>query len=826
MVENSSRVHDALSAGHTNASSQGQPDAIPEETGDDFEDIQIEDGFGGFTFQRRAVPRSKSHDVLSSAVGSSSNKENSLVPDTPKSFQSEPGVGQGASPTWSKLPNEQPFVSGSLVDDVAAQAEAATRALKGTQSSRPQMRSKSLSNRARKQLIRHISQPQLVNTSQKMGHVTDIPKVDATLQRRALSRPIPQNPAAQNPPPSSSAARQSPVTRQTPGPMMRSPSGNSIPTDYKKDINSQGSRHVRRSSSFGHRGPWQEDDSWVKGTPTSPSSPRSDKSQKGLSRFMSRIRTRKGNDIPPLVEPYRMVSSPVHGQNATRSPSALSSHMGTPLQKNPSQDANQSPGVHLPLPSAGAPSLTGLFAVPDAPPRNSSHETQASGANSNTLSASSSALDPSPPIHARQKDKAPTKGAEGKSGRDTIVRRTIIVSTFDPHQEDRRKSTLSRKSSQRKAVDYNKSNGHKRTSSNLSHKTRQSLQDRPPTPPGPDGVSSMHRRKLSQEVIAGQPMPPMPKYAHDAPRTSTLQVQQAAPSRTSGVSEYGASLYDMYIDNDDDAKKSQVTATQSHGSMLSPPHHSMRQSVADPGGPSRHIEVTERADGSVVWQVIAGLADRSSSYSNSVGFGGGHSRQTSDTSQYSYLRANRTSAMSPKASMDAAPSRQNELTTNEDGRSLFAGIRGKHRKSFSFDGNAVPPLPGASLPESSPPPQSDSVGFDMATSPGQAATRIVYTSDAELAAMLESLASPDKSSARFAFQRVATDGSSGRPSVDQGDVAGVSKPSREGGERPQSIWTEKELAADPTGAIRQQRFKIEAEIYSLLQREQGHTHPM
>jgi hypothetical protein len=122
----------------------------------------------------------------------------------------------------------------------------------------------------------------------------------------------------------------------------------------------------------------------------------------------------------------------------------------------------------------------------------------------------------------------------------------------------------------------------------------------------------------------------------------------------------------------------------------------------------------------------------------------------------------------------------------------------------------------------------------MALPPGQAATRIVYTSDAELAAILESLAGPDKSSAKFAFQRVIDD-SNGEtqstaeltPKIGDQDRNGKPRESRDGVPRgrPVSIWTEEELSNDPLGLVRNQRIKIEAEIYSLLQRGQAMSPP-
>lgn len=587
---------------------------------------------------------------------------------------------------------------------------------------------------------------------------------------------------------------------------------------------------------------------------------------------MSRFRRQKANDLPAVIEPYPSSSGKGEGRqlSAARSSPALSGpqpntpgSLSSPAFQTPKESPAQfsaSPktegfGSRLPMPQASYTPLADLFSSPIAtpPPRSTSHGATLNGGKAGmevaAPSSGSDALAPAAPIHARSananqdgaREAAGTLQPNKQNARDTVVRRTIIVSTYDP-AEERRKSTSTglRKNSLRKPVDRQsvQPNGHKRASSTSSSKAgRRSLQDRPPTPPGPDGVSGTHRRKLSQD-INGQPLPATARNVYEAPLPQAGHGGLGVPSmssnaaRASSVSGYGASLYDMYIDDDDETQNGKKAGSAYRQSALAPPDsrtHGMARQSSDGG--ARHIEVTERADGSVVWQVIAGLADRSSTYSASVGYPGGHSRQTSDTSQYSFMRNGAYGTMSPAG-------RPNALA-DEDGRSLFARTRGK--KSFSIDGENVPPLPGTEMGATnmqdsqtdvaSPPQQLD---FEMATSPGQAATRIVYTSDAELAAMLESLAGPDKSSAKFAFQRVVEQSRSNdekvagqtaeqstmstTPSEDVSAAASNAVAAMRAG-RPVSIFTDGELANDPTGALRNQRFKIEAEIYSLLQRE-------
>jgi hypothetical protein len=327
------------------------------------------------------------------------------------------------------------------------------------------------------------------------------------------------------------------------------------------------------------------------------------------------------------------------------------------------------------------------------------------------------------------------------------------------------------------------------------------------TPSGvnPDTISSEMpaSASLGQDLLAGKaPQNTKGSYESGAPGLAPPSPVGGNRRISNAHSDYHNSVYDMYFDDVSDARHSRSTQ---HGGATS-----MRQSIVD-GTPSaaRHIEVTERADGSVVWQVIAGLADRSSTYSNSV-LGFGHSRTTSKDSQFSYLNQSDT-LTSPISSNKGGYSAADSLA-NEDGRSLFARTKGRSRQSNSYDDvDAVPPLPSIRGPNDgkiAPP-----LEFDMANTPGAAATRIVYTSDAELANMLDSLAGPDKSSAKFEFQRMIN---------------------ADGSTRPMSTWTSEEAAARGGGASgstdgthgttnreSKDRIRIEAEIYSLLQRE-GH----
>lgn len=281
-------------------------------------------------------------------------------------------------------------------------------------------------------------------------------------------------------------------------------------------------------------------------------------------------------------------------------------------------------------------------------------------------------------------------------------------------------------------------------------------------------------------------------------------------------------------------------------------------------GARNHIEVTERADGSVVWQVIAGLADhRASTYSESNPT---HSRHASDASQFSgtglgFSRDSYASRDGGDGENGTSFSPRGQTVDLEDGRSLFAGRRGhgtSHKKQHSLD-VVIPPLPNmpsrdgeavqadesastanpvwdygpaASSPPVSRLPKSSAtssvsrksevkspqhLGFEMATSPGSgdgpgptSPTRIVYTSDAELAHMLESL-SRGQDSAKFDVRFAGA--AENRPERD----GSFTMESAKEGERPLSNWTGRSSlrSLDPEEDQQRQRVEAESEFSSL-----------
>ncbi len=98
---------------------------------------------------------------------------------------------------------------------------------------------------------------------------------------------------------------------------------------------------------------------------------------------------------------------------------------------------------------------------------------------------------------------------------------------------------------------------------------RRSIHDRPPTPPGPEGVGGVHKRKMSTDIPHDSPLPslpptfasmnigpdrqppPVPRKSLDVPSTSRPTGRggkrlSAAPSLTPST-RYAGSLYDMYL---------------------------------------------------------------------------------------------------------------------------------------------------------------------------------------------------------------------------------------------------------------------------------------
>lgn len=426
------------------------------------------------------------------------------------------------------------------------------------------------------------------------------------------------------------------------------------------------------------------------------------------------------------------------------------------------------------------------------------------------------------------------KAAARKSLRDTIVRRTIIIPSGIDFNEQRRSFFASSRKSRRFA------SAEDEPVPNSGH-TSKSLE------PDADADSAPTTVDVDTPVNDDKPTdqpPPQEEAMSTFSSKQTLHPDSSfgdlsRSNRVSRVeSSYAGSLYDMYVGGEN------IEFGSPGSDVQDLPRRSMAAGRASRMPETRrHIEVTERADGSVVWQVIAGLADRGSVYSE---YDPRHSRHLSDASgsavDPSFPRDPMTGEVmvSGEQEMLNGPFRTPAGLTDDDSRSFFTRPRGgggAHRKSFSFDRNEpLPDLPQSTLVNGSTgvrqdvfeianPPEADTSFTDpnatdsaqlrgKATSP----TRIVYHNDAQLASLINVLAK-GKDSAKFEFQIGPSSPNPLPVPLANGEAAqggGLNGPelSQTDG-RPLSTWT-KVLDADD---IESHRSRVEAEIYTLLNQQ-------
>lgn len=809
----------------------GLPEAIREES------VELENNSRVASPSRTAPRRSKSHDQLTNMPPPPT------ADDAPRTPASETHATMGPR----------------LVDDVAAQTRAATRALKGPAENASlaiPKRSRTLSKRkSQKKLNKIISQPQLITTSQRLDHAADIQLPDVWLSK-TLSTP-----------------------RRHQGPPASEHNADSVRSGAKSDTSGK-TLHRRHSSSFGHSGDFKNQwaisaadaDSSV-GTPgiAFPSNEPSTPSSAGHfgRRIFGKFRSRKRTGDQSIFDKFTSPNAASKSTTAlTKSPASSFGHATLapePMSmlgeihanaRSPSDSAAAGgsflkPGAASTSPNAPVPqAVTETVAVPRNTPkadRNNrlrlvsalsfgspldqaigesieahlgpmpeEEETPAPSARQ-TLAApsildeqaktslstapSSEALFQQSPTSVRVA-RIPTnfdpQGAAAKSARDTIVRRTIIIPTDSAFEKRKSTATIDGKRKSRTVKhteDKEFSDRNVPPSPNpqvLSppaekptkrDSARKSLSDRPPTPPGPAGVSGLHRRKISADMLADQPLPkPAKEFNLEVPASTSqgsglggkqgggllpsasltsllmpsasdkLAPPLPSPATTSIYSHGNGSLYDFYLNGDED---------EDEGRDLQP-SPSMEKSTRN------HIEITERADGSVVWQVLAGLAERGSLYSDDV--------RLSYLSGGSQIR-NSISFRGQRGESIYVPEQQTTTVsglTPDDSRSFFAPKRAGHRKSFSFGNHPMPAMPSAisssdlgagssveqlapdagrqssTLDQSSPKQFTTPIGFDMATNTGGPSTRIVYTNDADLATLLENFAQ-GKDTAKFDF---------------------------------------------------------------------------
>lgn len=757
----------------------------------------------------------------------------------------------------------------NLVDDVANQAHTATVALKGphTGDKGPHItprKSRTLAKRkARKNPGKYIGVPELVSTSQQLGHAQPLPD------------PILRSPQSQ----SDMQQKRRPPVRQA--------------SDYKNDPKTMPATllHRRASSSFGHTGQLddgpssprlqaqQQQQSFTPGMAmyrapspqnghsrvTTPGTPMSGKSTEprspsggSLGRFMSRMRMRKspgpedstsigsypstpvptsapdgynerlasgatsvgggaavadGNMTSASATPMRGVSPfALNGFNtqpdttlpesgATRlavaapSPNPEGSRNsdgrwsnvirqsdGNGLDKGKGIDLEQGDGFGGIVPSSWAtnPSQISQGAArpadverstsPSAVSQSVAQGSQMAQSLSGSLSPQHGNVPSAAPEargNTREKEAGDSSSSKDenkrKSARDTVVRRTLIFpneasAAWASINEERRRSGVSTAASM---------TSRRKSAASMARRLNASND-----PGEADEANSSYAALLAAAAAGGNDGRPSMDdgSALLPPRSSRFGAASLRPPSLGGYStrrgsaavdgaSYAGSLYDMYIDD----------GASEDGSL--------RSSFYPPAGATgNHIEVTERADGSIVWQVIAGLGRRNAEDSanangdnrgSTVGRVSAHSRVNSDASQFSFL--NRP----PRDSFDVPGNGQTPsirgaertftgmLKKDEDSRSLFA----KRRPDPTSD---LPPLPAQddvnslTLPllapfkpnqrlstrEESielPRPSSDlavqqQLAFDMATPGASGTTRVVYSNDVELEQLLESLA--------------------------------------------------------------------------------------
>lgn len=318
-----------------------------------------------------------------------------------------------------------------------------------------------------------------------------------------------------------------------------------------------------------------------------------------------------------------------------------------------------------------------------------------------------------------------------QSLRNTIVRRTIIIpSTFDFNNSPQRRSVHANAAVRRSRLPNSPTKAEGGMSTVLSF----------------DGVSrhAISEDGEGEELLNGD---------EDA---SFGNLVGGGGMRESS---YAGSLYDYYIGGEGKGGEDAVR-------------------------PQQHIEVTERADGSVVWQVIAGLKDgiRSSVYS--------------DTDDLGHLTAG-----DGRASFYAPDDANGGLLGgfDEDKRSLFTK---KQAKLKSPEEPAFPRIPRKAPQPAEPLEQEEGEeGEEVEEGEGKKeVTRIVYHDDAQLASLINVL-SKGKDSAKFEFQITPSN------SLPTG-IRTSSAAASERGKPHSGIWDGDDVKAN--------RSRVEAEIYTLL----------
>ncbi|KAJ9480146.1 hypothetical protein PHBOTO_003389 [Pseudozyma hubeiensis] len=432
-------------------------------------------------------------------------------------------------------------------------------------------------------------------------------------------------------------------------------------------------------------------------------------------------------------------------------------------------------------------------------------------------------------------DAPPTRSVDArKSLRDTIVRRTIIIPAGLDFGDQRRSLFGSSRKSRRFAGVGDEPVPNSGDASKSFHSGSPAVID--------DAALPAHQESSNDDAEQRQKEEGLPTLGSNSTLHPDSGIDGTSRSnRASRVeSSYAGSLYDMYIGNGANGEEVEFGSPGSDVADLpSVGRRSMATRASRMPETRRHIEVTERADGSVVWQVIAGLADRGSVYSD---FDPRSSRHLSDTGASAVGGGGEDAAVDEEL-LSGPPFRTPAGLTDDDSRSFFTRPRAaggkatqQHPLAFSLDTNEpLPSLPNSAgqrvrqdVFEIANPARTEAAELDAdpsspsTTEPNAAAspTRIVYHNDAQLASLLDVLAK-GKDSAKFQFHigphrsSMFNGGHLGAEQLENGAQADQGEISADRGSS--SLWNGQEDVLDAND-IESHRNRVEAEIYTLLNR--------
>ncbi len=306
--------------------------------------------------------------------------------------------------------------------------------------------------------------------------------------------------------------------------------------------------------------------------------------------------------------------------------------------------------------------------------------------------AATSLPTPAPPVSAPVDSVTSSEQRDArKSLRDTIVRRTIIIPSGIDFSDNRRSIFSTRKSRRFAAAgDEPIPTSATPTTTSFDRETEAELPSNPVPASSYDFATADNNAEQKQQQYGEANGEGMTTFSSHG----TLHPDRTNSRMSRVESSYAGSLYDYYINNSGSANElgspdsPTAAGVRGEGDESSPaPALTAFNGARKSRMPAaRHIEVTERADGSVVWQVIAGLS------SEAAGMG-----RESIYSDFDPRHSRRFSEDLNEGEDDddgAAPSglwKTPAGLTDDDSRSFFT----RPRQKISFDKNAALPLPTA-----------------------------------------------------------------------------------------------------------------------------------